>query len=245
MSYPPHGSARVGRLSDDTQQRFYASARIHTALAEQRVCRPQQYFHVIGIQVKRSSQIRVLVLGEYHHVYMTGYSRVFGTDPGNLMSRWLNELPHDKALSTIYIDAFLASILSDPRAGESDYVRGRALLAEIASEWPIDAVFYPSVKDAWGTNIVIAPEAVDGAMNFCISRIIRIEQRRQFGIVETTLVRQARGIADDGRFEWKDEAEAGREIVFGLTKEEHDFAQRNAASPSGLIELKDFRRTFG
>lgn len=241
VTYPPSDLAALNRLSDEKQPRFYSSARRETALAEQVECKPGQYFHLLGSWVKSGHQLRSLVLGEQHHVYKMGYWRTFGIDPGNTLSRGMNSRPRDVSLRAIYIDAFLGSILSDPQARDFDYVRTRLLLSVIASKHPVDAVFYPSVKDAWGTNMVITPEAVDSQMVYCASQVVRVDRRREFGVMETSLVRQASGIGAGGEFQWMGSADTDREILFGMTKEEYEFGLRNANNRNGLLDLKAFQ----
>lgn len=238
ITYPPAHLAALNRLSDEKQPRFYSSLRKETAVAEQVECKPGQYFHILGSWVKSGHELRSLVLGEQHHVYKMGYWRTLGVDPGNALSRQMNARPRDVSLRAIYIDAFLGSILSDPQARDFDYVRTRVLLSVIASRYPVDAVFYPSVKDAWGTNMVITPEAVDNQMVYCASQLIRVDRCREFGVIETSVLRQASGIAPDGEFSWVETADIEREILFGMTKEEYEFSLRNANNRNGLLALR-------
>lgn len=243
VTYPPAHLAGLNRLSDKRQPRFYASVRKETALAEQAECVADQHFHVLGSWVKVGHAIRALVVGELHHVYKLGYWRTFGVDPGQSLSRRLNELPRDVATRAVYIDAFLGSILSDPLARESGYVRSRALLSAVARNFPVDAVFFPSVKDRWGTNIVISPQAVDSQMVHCASHVLKVERTREFGFLETTLSRQAKGIAVNGDFEWQEDADPGKEVIFGMTKEEYEFGLCNVSNPNGLLDLKAFQKS--
>jgi hypothetical protein len=238
VTYPQPHLAGLNRLSDLNQPRFYASARRETALAEQAACRDGQYVHLLGAWVKYGHEIRVLVLGEQHHVYKMGYWRMLGVDPDGALSRSMNAMPRDKALCAIYIDAFLGSVLSDPLAHQSDYVRSRALLAAITSKYPVDAVFYPSVKDAWGVNVVITPEALESHMVYCASRVVRVDRCREFGVMETSILRQAAKIGPDGEFEWQNDAGPDRELLFGLTKEEYEFALHNQCNQNALLDLK-------
>jgi hypothetical protein len=240
VTYPPAHRAALNRVSAENEPRFYAAARRETALLEQTNCERGQHFHLLGTWVKNGHQIRVLVLGELHHVYKLGYFRAFGGDPG--VGRQLNALPRDQGLKAVYIDAFLGSILSDPKARDSDYVRSRALLSVIASRYPVDAVFYPSAKDPLGTNLVITPEAVEQQMVYCASRVARVERRLEFGIIESTLVRQADGIGPSGEFQWNEHADPAREYFFGLTREEYEFSLRNADNRSAIMDLKAFVR---
>ena len=54
-----------------------------------------------------------------------------------------------RAVSTqACINVVLGCILADPAARDTEYARSRALLSVIASKFPVDAVLYPSVKDA-------------------------------------------------------------------------------------------------
>jgi len=243
VTYPPSHLAGLNRFSDVKQPRFYASMRKKTALVEQPDHAAGQFVHLLGTWVKYGHQIRVLVLGEQHHVYKMGYCRMLGVDPDGVLSRSLNAMPRDKGLRAIYIDAFLGSILSDPLAHESGYVRSRALLAAISSRYPVDAVFYPSVKDAWGINVVITPEALESQMVYCASRVVKVDRCREFGVMETSILRQAAKIGADGAFEWLREAEGDREILFGLTKEEHEFVTRNQSNKNVLLDLKTYVRS--
>src|SRR6185437_2423045 len=106
------------------------------------------------------------------------------------------------------------------------YVRCHALLAEVVKHWDVDAVLYPSVKDLWGTNLVITPAAVDQRMHFAASRVIRIDRCRDFGLFESTTVRQASGIQDDGAFRWQEGDPTGTETLFNLTRKEFDVLAR-------------------
>jgi hypothetical protein len=243
VTYPPAHLAALNRLSDQKQPRFYASARKETALLEQAECNAGDHFHVLGSWVKYGHEIRALVLGEQHHVYKTGYWRTFGVDPGNTLSRQMNARPRSDSLRAIYVDAFLGETLSDPLARNSDYVRSRALLSTIASKYPVEAVFYPSVKDEWGTNMVITPEALDSRMVYCVSQVLRVDRCRKFGVMETSLVRQASGMDPDGNFQWLPKSDPNQEIIFGMTKEEYEFGLRNANSRNGLLDLKAFQQS--
>jgi hypothetical protein len=245
VTYPPPHLAALNRLSDEQQPRFYASTRKETALAEQDECRAGEHYHLIGSWVQQKRHIRVLVLGEQHHVFKMGYWRILGVDPEGMLARQLNVLPRDKGLRTIYIDAFLGSILSDPSARRSGYIRSRALLSAITEKYPVDAVFFPSVKDAWGVNIVITPEAVDGRMVYCGSKVVRIERCREFGILETSILRKAHAIRADGDFEWLEDPQSDREIIFGMTKEEFEFSGAHHTNPNAQLDLKAFIRSHG
>jgi RES domain len=245
VTYPPPHLAALNRLSDEEQPRFYASTRKETALAEQAECRAGEHYHLIGSWVQQDKHIRVLVLGEQHHVFKMGYWRLLGVDPGGTLARQLNALPRERGLRAIYIDAFLGSILSDPSARQSGYIHSRALLSAITQEHTVDAVFFPSVKDAWGINIVITPEAVERRMTYCGSKVVRVERCREFGVLETTTLRQAQAIRTNGDFEWLEDLQSDREIIFGMTKEEFEFSRAHQTNPNALLDLKAFVRSRG
>jgi hypothetical protein len=242
VTYPPIDLAGLNRLSARNEPRFYGSQRIETALLELPECAPGQHFHALGTWVTYGHEIRVLVLGEQHYVYKLGYMRTFGVDPWNSTSRQLNSMPRERGLVSVYIDAFLGSILADPLARKTDYVRSRALLSVITQKYPADAVFYPSVKDSLGTNVVITPEAVESQMIFCSSRVVQVGCVREFGLVESTIRRQAGGIGPNGEFQWLENVAPDREIIFGLTKEERELGLRNASNPNGRLDLSAFQR---
>jgi hypothetical protein len=80
-------------------------------------------------------------------------------------------------------------------------------------------------------------------MVYCSSKVVRVERCREFGVVETSVFRQAHSIRPNGDFEWLGDPQSDREIIFGMTKEEFEFSQAHRASPNALLDLKGFLRS--
>jgi hypothetical protein len=91
--------------------------------------------------------------------------------------------------------------------------------------------------------MVITPEALDSRMVYCVSQVLRVDRCRKFGVMETSLVRQASGMDPDGNFQWLPKSDPNQEIIFGMTKEEYEFGLRNANSRNGLLDLKAFQQS--
>jgi hypothetical protein len=132
MSCPPPALAGVGRLNDPGCPCLYSASRRSTVLAELHA-KVGDYVQLIGFKIKPKGELRLGTIGEIFHVSETGYLRNLGKDPESGISALLNSMDQEKAKTWIFVDAFLASLLSDPNAKDKQYLHTR-ILANLVCE---------------------------------------------------------------------------------------------------------------
>lgn len=217
---PPKIATRTNRLNDASAPCLYAATREETALLEVDA-RPGQFLQLAGYRCKGDTTYRVALLGELRHVQQTGFLRLTGTDPTGSIARLLDEQGLEKGRRTIFIDSFLAALLSDKDAAEIDYVLSRAVAAMVYRDQAVEGFFFPSTKGLHGMNIVLLDKPAREKLHLTSSLFVRVDAVREFGFVDFTVLVEAESIGDDGRFRWK-EPKPGRRAYFNLTKQESE-----------------------
>lgn len=199
LAAPPAICCAAGRLNEPNQPVLYAATREVTALGEIGA-KSGDYVHLVGFRILKERTLRLGFIGDYFHVYKTGQSKIGGSDPGRALTRVINEMGRDRALVKTYIDAFLSDVISDKRASINNYLHTRALIAVIFSKLPgLDGLFYPSVKDHVGMNVLVKNFACNEGMKIVCSNVVRVEKVREFGFFDYACCHQAVGVDDDGR----------------------------------------------
>lgn len=197
---PPQNLCGAGRFNDLGESVLYASTTMDTALAEIDV-KSGDLVHVVGIQFPRSSP-RIACLGEFHAVHRGGRATFLPQEAASHLTRLLNSLGEAGALPLLYIDAFLADVVSSKDASLSSYVHTRAVGNAILRKAPgCSGLLYPSVKAPSGRNVMLRREAADRSFNIVSSSVIRVNQVRRYGYLDQSYVRQAVGV-EAGRFRW-------------------------------------------
>lgn len=229
MSYPPAGNASLGRLNDQGMPCLYAATRRSTVFAELGVG-VGDYVQLAGFRVLADKTIRAIAVGEYFHVYKTGYLRILGRDPDKATSRLLNSLDPEHGKRIVYIDAFLGNLLADKDAKTKNYVASRLFAGKAFKKSGADAMFYPSVQDTIGMNLAVLPNAFDERMHGACAQLVQITKIRSFGFYEHRVCKQATGVDDDGCYIWQSLESDLTLPVFRMTKEEHEQALKAGAS---------------
>jgi hypothetical protein len=229
LCYPPPDFSRAGRLNAEGKSCFYATEHRDTVFPELQLQR-DEYVHIIGVWRMLSETIRFIALGELYHVYKAGYMRTIGSDPDRTLANLLDSYDIEDARRIVFIDKFFATILSDPKAHEDNYVRTRCLAAEAFRKIPqAEGLFYPSVQDNGGMCLALTPSTYDRKMRIVCSKVIRISRVRSFGFYDHEVCLEATGISDNGDFIWRKPLSARSEHYFNLTKEEfEDMKERSA-----------------
>jgi hypothetical protein len=220
---------------------LYAATRTHTVFNELHLVEGD-YVHLIGTRVRPNAAFHIMAVGELSHIFKTGRSRVLGDDVATHLSRMLNDTAADLARRLIYVDALLDSHLGDPDAGRDDYLHTRAIArAILAKAEQIEAFFYPSVRHEAGMNFVVMPDTFKTKMHIVSSQVVRILRRRDVGLFDYEVCRQAINLDHDGTFTWSvSEADlCHKSIIFGMTKEEAEFsgARNNQLTGNDYLEL--------
>jgi RES domain len=225
MVHPPASVARAGRLNDDRAPMFYASMHEDTALAE--VVGPAGTFvQVAAFKLIPGQELRLTTLGELAHVYKAGYLRMVGEDPGHAIYRLIKDNSVQRTKLLLYLDSFLADILSDKDAGDTEYRLTRALASMVLQDPKTEGILYPSVKDTVGTNIALRPAAVAKlAPVMCFHA--RIGKVRPYGIVDYETLWEATDVSrETGAISWRRPFDPDQHQVFNATKEEWERAMR-------------------
>ncbi len=237
MGYPPPEIAKRNRLSDESMPSLYAATRLETALLEIDA-KEQDLVQLVCFMAKLEIPIRIAVIGELQHVERTGYLRLIGRDPDRSMIRFLNSKGLEVGRRLLYIDAFLAHLLADPEAQNSDYVRSRAVAAMIYRNKDIDGIMFPSVRDQLGMNLVLRAMAFDSKMQPVCCLHTKVTRIRSFGFIEYKVLTEAESLSPDGSmFVWRDPLPPPlRRRFFNLTKEEYEIAAQQPDDPNTFME---------
>jgi hypothetical protein len=234
VGYPPPNLARAGRLNDAGVPCLYLSAKRETALAEIGA-KAGDYVHLMGHRVLADQVLRTIAIGELAHVQKTGYVRITGVDPKLTIARMLNRYPLEQGLRIAYIDSYLASVLSDPDARESAYVRTQILAKLLYGRSQAVGMFYPSVRSPLGINLAVSAQAADCLFHSAVSVVVHVKRALRFGYFDFDVVRTARDVSEAGRFAWQTPEYPQHMHVFHLSKEEHEKLARNQSSILDLL----------
>jgi RES domain len=226
MWYPPAELAPVGRLNDERSPMFYAATHEDTALAEIPGVTEGAYVQVAAFKNRPGEELRLTSVGEFAHVYKAGYMRMVGDDPGNAINHLIRENSVPRARELLYIDAFLASILSDPKANDSQYRLTRALASMVLKDAETEGILYPSVRDTIGTNIALRPSAVHQKLIAVLCFHARVRKVRSFGFVDLEFLREAAGMTDSGSLNWRRHDSTHQYTFFNMTQAEYERAMR-------------------
>lgn len=200
LSYPPADLCMTGRLNDKFDPTFYAATRETTVLSELNTP-ADGHVHLIGYRISAGNVLHLASFGEYYSIHKTGLSHLMRSDPCLGITRLLNSYSNEKAEILIFIDAFLAEILSDASASKYDYVHTRALKVAALKAMPhLDGLFYPSVKDKPGMNLTLWREAFDRTMQPVCSQVIQVKRVYDYGTYEYERYMHAIGIEENGEF---------------------------------------------
>jgi hypothetical protein len=158
--------------------------------------------------------LRTIAIGELNHVQKTGYVRVTGIDPNLTIARILNKCPHEQGLRIAYIDSYLGSVLSDPNARDSGYLRTQILASLLYSRSQAVGMFDPSVRSPLGINLAVSANAADSQFHTAASIAVRVKRVLRFGYFDLEIVRTAKDVNAAGHFEWQKPDHAQHMHVF-------------------------------
>lgn len=240
LDYPPAELARAGRLNDKGSSCFYVSRSVETALNEIEACEGD-LVQVAGFRVLTEQTLQLILIGEYSNVVKRGYVQFAGIDPGGTLQKLVNNHSREDALTLIYIDRFLASVLADPNARESGYRFSRALGAALHLKIrSADGIAFPSVRDPGGYNYAVLPGPSDRIFHNVACLLVRVGRNRRFSFTDHETLNSATYIDDDLNFVWPEEYAAGTINLYGMTKEEYEYGRSGrpgADSLDGLLSI--------
>ncbi len=244
LKYPPKADTKLGRINEKGRPCFYTATTKETALAEIDA-EDGQLIQLAGYRILLNSSLRLALVGEYSNVQKTGYISMTGTDPDRTISKILNGKNISDALRFIYIDKFFASVFADLDATKEDYIKSRALAGAIYSKVQVDGIAFPSVKDKGGFNIALKPEAYKEHLHNVACLVLKIKKRRSFGLIEYEVVKLAQKLNDNMDFCWMPKDSPYEMGVYGMTKEEYEFAMKSPHDKNNLMNATSFYSNHG
>ena len=240
LSYPPREVTGAYRLNDPEKPCLYAATRRETALIEINA-QVGDHVQIVGYRIKPGSTLRFGTIGEFFHVYKTGYLRTLGKDPEGVVNKLINGTPIELTKLIIYIDAFLSDLLSDKEAHRNDYIKTRVLANMSFQKSGIDSLLYPSVKSYAGMNLAISASSFDAHAELVCVQQIFIEKKREFGFFDLQIMDDAVSVEGDGNIVWSGTADTRTTKIFNLSPSEIEHVSQKGGILLGS-EFTDFIR---
>lgn len=202
LSYPPTQITGVGRLNNANEPIFYGSIRKETALAEIEL-EAGDFVQLAGFRFVENTNINLAMMGQYWYVFKTGRFEL-GEDPEGVVSKLLNTFSPEAGYKTLYIDRFLAELLSARNASDKNYLHTRILTKIIFERTNAEAIFYPSIKDKQGLNIAIKPLISDMYFKNSSCGVLEVNKKLRYGMYDYDSIYTARGLDENNNFIWLD-----------------------------------------
>ena len=202
LIYPPKQHTKNGRVNEAGEPMLYGALNKDAALVEIHA-KDGDYVQVVAFRIKESSSVQCCVVGEMDRVRRTGKAATSEELSINLL-RILNTVPRETAMSMVYADAFLSSLLKDRNAKQTDYMYSRTLAQLILKKMPhLDAIWYLSVEMEDAVNIALKPASADKLLDVAGISVVKIDKRFDYGIFNLSVVRDARNLTQDRQIIWK------------------------------------------
>lgn len=201
LHLPPPPIASANRLNDSGNPVLYLSLNQFSTFAEVRA-KPGGHIHIAAYVIKSSQKIRCAVVGEVYNVYRSARATTCDMLTTEI-NRLLSNSGYREARSLVYMDAFVADLLSNPNAAQEGYEASRSVARRIFWQNPdVDAIWYPGIALQNGVNFAVKPESADRILEMKFAHVVRVDRVFEYGIYDFTVVRQSGGIEADGTFKW-------------------------------------------
>lgn len=200
LSQPPKNLTKAGRLNEPNSPIFYASFSQFTAF-EEVGAKEGDYVHLSGYQIKENG-IRGCIVGEILKVHRSG-TTYQPSGPAAELNKILNSMDFDAALSYVYMDALLSSILRDIKASETNYLHSRELGKRLlVSATDLDAIFYPSVALEDALNIALKISSIPKTIDMMGNSVVRVNKKHKHGLCEFQVIKNSSGYRENGDIVW-------------------------------------------
>lgn len=203
LSYPPKNLVKQGRINNKNKPVLYLASRKETALSEINI-KENEFVQLAGFRIFSDKGMSIAIVGIFWSVFKTGSIPLIGKDPDGAVLRYINNLPTDESLKLIYIDRFLATILSDRKASENDYLHTNILSKIILDKTNSESIAYPSVKDEGGFNLAVKAEVSDSLFENVSCSVLQINRKIRYGIYISKTIHIAQDVDTLGDFIWKE-----------------------------------------
>lgn len=200
IHYPPNPS--VGRVNEQGAPMLYLSFNKFTAVQEVGA-EEGDYLHLVGYRQRDGQTLRCCTVGEINNVHKSGRA-ITSHELGEELNKVLNRLSYAGGASFVFLDAFLASLLTDVHASKNEYIYSRTLAKLLFAGNPgYEAIHYPSVALHGSMNLAVRPDIADEMLESAGTSVIRINRVYDYGIYDFSVVRNAKGHYADGAIDWE------------------------------------------
>ncbi|HCR2165433.1 TPA: RES family NAD+ phosphorylase [Enterobacter cloacae subsp. dissolvens] len=202
---PPPEKCKIGRMNEDGQDIFYGAYSIGTALAEINA-KEGDYVHMAHFETPKISEsgMRCFAIGAVFNAYH-GVNTI-STEVFNEIRDAISRIGKDDIralLSYLYMDALSAELLNSVNAHEVNYIYSRVFCRLLLDKHPsVDGLIYPSAKIKGTSNIVLRTAVAKSKMQLAANLVFKVNKIYPYGIVDFSIVKQAKGHTPDGRIVW-------------------------------------------
>lgn len=201
VHYPPAAKAKVGRINDPGLPLLYTSFTQLTALSEIRA-ETGDIVQVVGYDMHSDYPIRSLTLGEFANVHLRGQGNL-PSFVGDKINNILLKMDFEPGLSFIFLDSFLAALMSNQEAESMNYVHCRTLARILFGKYPnVSAIHYPSVIRSGAMNLAIKPNVADSALSVAGTTVLKINEKFDYGLYRFSILRNSTRFSENGSILW-------------------------------------------
>ncbi|MGY4108289.1 hypothetical protein [Aeromonas encheleia] len=203
VGYPPKEFTPANRLNEPHEPLLYSSINQY-AILDEIGADEGSYVHMLAYSTREGEPLRIGIVGEVAHTHRWG-SAMSSDSLGDQLRRIMGDMSLEVGRSIVYTDAFLASVLQDPKASENSYLHSRILASLLfKKQSDLDGLIYPSVALDRSMNFAIKPASVDKKLKKCATFVVRVKKKFNYGIYDMEVVRGAKGERINGDIVWRD-----------------------------------------
>lgn len=199
---PPKSLTQANRLNEAHDPLLYSSINQYAVLDEIGADEGS-YVHMLAYSTIKGNPLRVGIVGEMAHTHRWGNARS-SEYVGEQLRRIMMEMPLEVCRSAVYTDAFISSVLQDPKASENNYLHSRILASLLfKKQGDLDGLVYPSVALENSMNFAIKPSSVEQKLTRKNTFVIKVKKKFKYGIYDLEVVRLAEGEHPNGDILWR------------------------------------------
>uniref|UniRef100_UPI000AC34645 hypothetical protein n=2 Tax=Vibrio TaxID=662 RepID=UPI000AC34645 len=204
VGYPPKEFTPANRLNEPNAPLLYSSINQY-AILDEIGATEGSYVHMLAYTSLKDAPLRMGIIGDIAHTHRWGNS-MSSDYVGEQLRRIMGEMSPEVGRSYVYTDAFLSSILQDPKASETNYLHSRILASLLFEKQNnLDGIVYPSVALDRSMNFAIKPSSVDQKLEKSATFVVKVKKKFNYGIYDMEIVRGADGHQFNGDIVWRNE----------------------------------------
>lgn len=203
VGFPPKELTPVNRLNEQFDPLLYSSINQY-AILDEIGADEGSYVHMVGYSTIQEKPLRLGFVGEMAHTHRWGNARL-SDSLGEQLRKIMGDMSLDVGLSAVYTDAFISSILQDPKASDNNYLHSRILASLLFKKQnDLDGLVYPSIALEHSMNFAIKPNAVEQKLKMSGTCVIKVKRKFNYGIYDVEIVRSVNRVDSSGNIIWKE-----------------------------------------